>query len=541
MAHNTNACIRLGRSLRRLSEALVADEVALAQCAPHVIDALNELGFFNDTLDLDSERVNADPAREVAPMVVTHKSHGHEPVLLTTNARAQTISACMTYAMESNQRGTTTIVFLGLQDPGLAKGSRGRSDASKNRPWERMAREHVQAVDVLDHAMRLAANDPTHGDERIHNAADQLFRAVGESEGQPAEEPAPPSFSLLVGNGLNRLSNPSLSWTRTLVRIACDHLSGDALLSTLMVALAPTVPSPQKFEYLSGEVGAAITQQGSAKNAPAATRNPFEVLKRDLATVMQGKHPKQALQPLPATVAQGIVDCAPDYLLTTNYDRSLELCYGNRMQDLPFTATKYLLEPTARATDGRPSVFHIHGIAKKPSTICIGYEHYMGYVQHIRARLVETSGGLESAWRMAYMLLGALPASGTWEELFFTSNMAIVGLGMGYEESDLWELLTLRAAVLRTSDTLKRSGIPSSVYTNTILYYDVEERSDPGPTVVDDHYWKGSNDRVEKAQIMQGLLVNVRVVHANSYELGYNEIEKELKARVVLGYSSARS
>jgi hypothetical protein len=319
------------------------------------------------------------------------------------------------------------------------------------------------------------------------------------------------------------------------VRIACDHLSGDALLSTLMVVLAPTVPSPQKFEYLSGEVGAAITQQGSASSAPSSTRNPFEILKRDLATVMQG------MQPFPADVAQGLVDCAPDYLLTTNYDRSLELCYGGRMHDLPFTATKYLLGPTACSIDGAPSVFHMHGIAKKPSTICIGYEHYMGYVQHIRSRLVESSGGMESAWRMAYMLLGAWPASGTWEELFFTSDMAIVGLGMGYEESDLWELLTIRAAVLRTSDTLRYSGIPSSVYTNTISYYDVEQRAHPGPTVVDDHYWNSTNERAEKAQIMQGLLVNVRVVHANSYALGYNEIAQELRSRGALRYGSARS
>jgi hypothetical protein len=540
MSQEPNACVRLGRSLRRLSEALVNREVSLAQRAPHVIGALNELGFFVDGLDPDFQLVNAEHAHDVAPIVVTHKVRGHEPVFLTTNARPQTIGACLRYALDTGQKGTATVVFLGLQDPSMARGSRGRSDAPKNRPWERLARDYVQAVDLLSHAIRLATHDQINGSNRIDNAA-KLFFDVGETEDRDADNPAPTSFSLLVGNGLNRLSNPSLSWTRTLVRIACDHLSGDALLSTLMVVLAPTVPSPQKFEYLSGEVGAAITQQGSGSGASSLARNPFEVLKRDLATVMQGKHPNQVLHPLPADVAQGLVDCAPDYLLTTNYDRSLELCYGNKMQDLPFTATKYLLEPTGRSIDGSLGMFHIHGIAKKPSTICIGYEHYMGYVQHIRSRLVETNGDLESAWRMAYMLLGAWPTSGTWEELFFTSDMAIVGLGMGYEESDLWELLTLRAAVLRTSDTLRYSGIPSSVYTNTISYYDVEQRAHPGPTVVDDHYWNSTNERAEKAQIMQGLLVNVRVVHANSYALGYNEIAQELRSRGALRYGSARS
>lgn len=227
--------------------------------------------------------------------------------------------------------------------------------------------------------------------------------------------------------------------------------------------------------------------------------------------------------------------------MTTNYDQVLETClppaHNCRIDD-----QKYLLHRTGEVY-GRP-LYHIHGIAgrRRNNTICIGYEHYMGYVQKLRSRLIEDLGRHEVARHVAYLMLGLDRASDTWEDLFFSSDIAIVGLGLGYEEADLWELITLRAAVLYTGDRMRWAlHTIQGFRANRIVYYDVEcdcmivAGSGGGDVIIDDHYQHADRFKAGKYQALRNLGVEVRVAHVSSsvrddaqFVEGYKAILDEL-------------
>lgn len=231
--------------------------------------------------------------------------------------------------------------------------------------------------------------------------------------------------------------------------------------------------------------------------------------------------------------------------MTTNYDLALERCFG--MDPRPITERKFILHPTT-PNDVAPSIYHVHGIVSRASTICIGYEHYMAYIQKLRSRLIRHGRNKETAEQIVFLMLRLVPFSRTWEELFFTTNMSIVGLGLAFEETDLWELLVLRAAVLNTSDALRSIGLPEEVFTNTITYYAVEvpdspSRDDEKSTdyvtqanrireltspVIDNKYWLPVPDEKAKERALKGLNVNVQVVHTVDYITGYEMILRSL-------------
>jgi hypothetical protein len=52
----------------------------------------------------------------------------------------------------------------------------------------------------------------------------------------------------------------------------------------------------------------------------------------------------------------------------------------------------------------------------------------------------------------------------SWAELFFNSNVHILGLSLDYSETDLWWILTKRARILSEEKT-------SSLVQNKIFYY----------------------------------------------------------------------
>ena len=294
--------------------------------------------------------------------------------------------------------------------------------------------------------------------------------------------------------------------------------------------------------------------------------NVFSHLKDLLTQIMCGTYPDPSdphrvlsLRYPPRGIQERLRRLSSAYLMTTNYDQVLEACLG--VQDVRIVGTpKYLFQHTGIVV-GTPSVgtagtrlsavtierdetvaqgegsddffepdiaacagalvFHPHGIAADThhQTICIGYEHYMGYVQHLRERLIRGNVDREFADKVVYLLLGLSPSRNTWEELFFTTDLAICGLGLDYEEADLWELLALRAAVLNTSGTLR--GLAAAGFVpNQVVFYDTEVEDDPSALVakgssafIDDRYHAGSGYLDERRAVFLDLNVDVRVAH----------------------------
>lgn len=496
-----------------------------------IISLLNDLRFFDGKLTAYSA-VAVDgypqPDAVIARYITTKDERVY--VFLTTDARPEVVGSVLRALPEKLRKARKKFVFFGYQDPELTASEMNGKKVleSYKETGITLPERYVQVYDLLVYAAKAPAMNLLPKD-----AVTEYF--AGKS---------PRSNSLMVGNGLNRLNN-DVGWTQVLQQLVASNVSPAEQSAADDFVTDWDIPSPVKFEYLANH---------STKRLKSS--NIFNSLKADIASIMIGggygsgsgiKLPPQAIQDLLKSVAI-------DDLLTTNYDQVLEQCLG--LSTRPITESKYILRSTS-IKGAVPNIYHVHGIAGKGwnSTICIGYEHYMGYIQKLRARLIRDRRSRETAVQIVFLLLRLVPLSHTWEELFFTTNMSIIGLLLEFEETDLWELLVLRAAVLNTSDTLRSFGLPEEAFTNTITYYDVEVPGDPAKDprgddkeskeyrkqakrirgltapVVDGTYWLPLAKKRAKEKALKGLNVEVRVVHAQDYQKGYEVILGLLPAK----------
>lgn len=224
-------------------------------------------------------------------------------------------------------------------------------------------------------------------------------------------------------------------------------------------------------------------------------------------------------------------------ILTTNYDLLLERAFSSGVYHSKVALnnnTLYLHKPT----DQLYGVFfyHIHGTALAPKTLCLGYEHYSGLIEKLRYNLNRKE---QKNQRMIIeqVLSGTRPKDNTWGERFYTSNVAILGLGLPQCEIDLWWILTHRAS-LYYSDY---AGLKTKIK-NQIDYYDVFD---------DREYIEGLNGNKEgsefpgedsiltkqgrkeyaykkyyKYPLLEKFHVNVKLYYLSDYYEKYHEDEK---------------
>ena len=227
-----------------------------------------------------------------------------------------------------------------------------------------------------------------------------------------------------------------------------------------------------------------------------------------------------------ATIRAGVLhkmvfDIGATNIITTNYDYCLEEASGDWDSSKGTkwnSQQKYLLASTGTAKGVR--FFHAHGIQNLSSSICIGYEHYMGYVQHMRDILVKSQvdeSGVEVP-RISRILRGKEDGNGEqWPVLLFSTDVAIIGLGLSFSEVDLWWLLTFRAAIFSGPDSRDELR-------NNITYYDVAQSNGDKK---DDCEKKMANSA--KAIALDGLQVNYRPIVRRSYYEGYVDVLRQLR------------
>ncbi len=196
------------------------------------------------------------------------------------------------------------------------------------------------------------------------------------------------------------------------------------------------------------------------------------------------------------------------FILTTNYDYALEKALLNghiTKLEIPkseSTETRYSLERKIKIKGKQ--IWHIHGEAKKPNTICLGYDHYSGYLQKIRQYL--TSGGTSGQMKepIAKRISGNHAEPDTWTEYFFTCNIYIVGLNLSFVESELWWLLVYRQRLKQQKDLQ---------INNQITYY---EKTSP------------SKKNKNKKELLSALGVHVETIDSDTYERFYENIIERL-------------
>ena len=335
--------------------------------------------------------------------------------------------------------------------------------------------------------------------------------------------------TLFIGNGLNRCLKGGIAW-------------GDLLGHTakqLGVPYEPKIEMPLEFERIINE----FLKTTNFSSARIDTSSTYYAVKSQVSAAM--------LNPvvLGNSVHKDIPFSLVRNIITSNYDLLLEQAYAEKQNpDLPKAKKipktwKYILTKTC--DDEKVAFYHPHGLATYPSSICLGYDHYMGLVEKIRSssygkvtRDSKKTPLPEPHMRKIHRILKELDpyTNESWEK-FYTSDMAFVGFGLPNCESDIWWLLTNRAFLYYSNF----EGI-GDLICNHIIFYDVVDPLEY-ELVIDNKdisEEKGSyllKDQgkyyLEKHKLLSGMHVEIRLRVKDpdqSYEDVYRAILKELSA-----------
>ena len=141
--------------------------------------------------------------------------------------------------------------------------------------------------------------------------------------------------------------------------------------------------------------------------------------------------------------------------ITTNYEQLLNNEFetnGFSHKDSDNSQLLYVRDSLYKNTQS-VSIWNIHGNLKTPESIMLGIKDYCDYVSEINQYIKEDHS----------------EAVNTWIDLFFRTNVYIIGFGLAYEETDLWYVLTIRKRLIRNNNRN---------INNHIYYYDIEKDSD---------------------------------------------------------------
>jgi SIR2-like domain len=283
--------------------------------------------------------------------------------------------------------------------------------------------------------------------------------------------------ALLLGNGVNLLSNDVPSWLMILVELAklndCTHI----------MKLAKYKPYTLIYEEI-------------ALCSKAAEQKKEIEIKREVAELIRDLPPND--------YHCRILEAPIDHILTTNYDYTLERskgCVGeskNLRRENKYSAFR------RRWISGK-FVWHIHGEVDVPNTIMLGHEHYAGQLQKLRDYATSdrvTSRELKSPFKLGNPDFENQTEVYSWIDVFLRDEVHVIGTNLDYTEIDLWWLFAYK----------RRLGQISGYETGTTFFHHV-------PTPQDDQATEG------KLSILESLGVNVvrhRVL--SGYKYAYDSL-----------------
>lgn len=210
-----------------------------------------------------------------------------------------------------------------------------------------------------------------------------------------------------------------------------------------------------------------LTKFAGLKSVPNLMSKPFplvyeeiilkalankSILERDLKKYIASK----IVLLEPNTIHEAIVNSGVQHILTTNYDNTLENALGTTIKKINNNGCikEVSFSLFRKNTISNTNFWHIHGIAENAQSITLGFEHYGGYLQHMRNYV--TTGTKDTYKDIRF---GPLErrikknkvTHASWVDYFFTHDIEIFGLNLDVVEIHLWWLLTYRARMKTTN------------------------------------------------------------------------------------------
>ncbi len=256
--------------------------------------------------------------------------------------------------------------------------------------------------------------------------------------------------TIFFGNGINLLSTSNISWKMLLDELQESRKFGCKLLPNTMI-----------YERI-------LLERPITKND--VLEEEYKV-KLKIANLMSAMEPHEIYSLLYQIDFQ--------HYLTTNYDNAFinsikELAEVNSIHEYS-TEDVYSIRRRKRISNKKQqekNLWQIHGEIRKPATIMLGLDHYCGSVAKINDYIKgwykynESNKTIsEDSVEKKFENKGFTQTS--WIELFYTTNIHIIGFSLDFSEIDLWWILNKRARSMKRS-TLKK------FIKNKIIYYCTE-------------------------------------------------------------------
>ena len=252
--------------------------------------------------------------------------------------------------------------------------------------------------------------------------------------------------TILYGNGINLLGGGK-SWDQVLKDIS-EKSSLPPIQSNTLKYEYIILPQKETDEaFLITEDGKYFVTEDDDESFLMVDVNTEENLKGTLSKELQ--------ESVPSYFYKKLAELKVDHFITTNYELFLNRTFiDNGYQKETSIQSRSCLykHMTLRNETKRVSIWNIHGDAEVPSSIMLGLSDYCSYVAEIDNYLQNREDNQDSCWI----------------DLLFRTNVHIIGLGMAYEEIDLWNILTARMRLKRKNPDL---------CTNKIVYYTIRDSS----------------------------------------------------------------
>ncbi|WP_295763015.1 SIR2 family protein [Undibacterium sp.] len=232
--------------------------------------------------------------------------------------------------------------------------------------------------------------------------------------------------TVFFGNGLNRISKTSVSWEYLL-----NSLKGDKIF--------PNKDLPNTMVYERIFMEKLIGNESQKSNEL--------LIKNGIADAMKSQDSNELFELL--------ANMDFENYLTTNYDYAFEKaikkvtdCDPEKLstEDIYSLRRKRAYGETKKAK----YLWNIHGEIEHPKSIMLGLDHYCGSVSKIDSYVKGTYKYLANTHlKVVPSMIEKLKKKEfcytAWVDLFFSSNIHIIGFTLDYSETDIWWLLNKRA------------------------------------------------------------------------------------------------
>lgn len=250
--------------------------------------------------------------------------------------------------------------------------------------------------------------------------------------------------TILYGNGINLLGGGK-SWNQVLQDISDKPFLPSIQSNTL------------KYEYI-------ILPQQETEDAFLITEDGYYLITEDdkffMVDINTEENIKKNLskklkESSPSYFYKKLTELKVEHFITTNYELFLNDVFIKSGYQIKFSEkSKSCLyrHMILENRDKNVSVWNIHGDVNEPTSIMLGLSDYCKYVSEIDDYFRNKDKSQISCW----------------VDLLLNTNVHIIGLGMAYDEIDLWNVLTTRMRIKRKEKDL---------CTNKIVYYAIKDSS----------------------------------------------------------------